>query len=125
MTAPSMSDLADFGRLVAEAFANLDAYNERTHADDADILMHHIAMGYPLDDMEPAIRAYAWRYCAIRRGAISGNGSPKKHAMRDVVIRALVQAARETGIDEGWSCVVAKHAGVSPSRVRQIAGETR
>ena len=122
MTAPTMDD---FERLVAETFASLGAYNDLTRADDADMLMHDIAMGRPLADREPAIRAYAWRYCAIKRGAISGNGSPKKHAMRDIVIRALVEAARETGIEEGWSRIIAKHVGKSPSRVRQIAGETR
>ena len=113
--------MEDFERLVKAAFAELDAYESgRPHEVDHDVLMHDITMGRPLHEMETAIRLYAWRYCALKRGALSANGAPNRHARRDAIIKALAEAARENGIASGWASTIAKQARISRVRVWNI-----
>ena len=125
MSAPTIED---FRALVAAAFNTLDDYRVDAAQHDERMLMHDIAMGRPLAELEWPIRIFAARYCAIDREDEGspyhpkrGQGRPVENRIRDAIIRALDIAGREAGIDRGlvrrW---IAVRAGVTRGHVRRI-----
>ena len=122
----------DFRQLVAEALGELDAYQADAALHDERMLMHDIAMGRPLAQLQWPIRLFAARYCALDRADHAspwhpkrGPGRPVKRALRDAIICALFVAARENDIqDEDSRSAIAARVSLTVGSVRRITNRS-
>ena len=108
-----------FPGVVKALLTSLAEYEARV---DDDMLMHDLAMGRPLRDLEPEIRSYAARYCARARGALRGR--PVTQRRRNALIRVLMLAAREHRVDDGDARrIIAEKCNLTVGAVRAITNE--